>query len=62
MTWIKEILLFEDGGKFNLKAKNDWFTFVFATKQDRQWWINNYYKKIGIAKFTKTDEVESDII
>ena len=23
MTWIKEVLLFEDSGKFKLKAKND---------------------------------------
>lgn len=52
MTWIKEILLFEDGGKFKLKARGDFFTFVFDTDEIRQWWVDNYYKKIGVPKFT----------
>ncbi len=58
MTWIKEIVLFEEGGKFKLKARNDWFTFVFPTARVRQWWIDNYYKKIGVPIFTDIGKVQ----
>lgn len=58
MGWVKKMYVFEEGGKFKLKGHNDWVTVAFPTTEIRQWWIDNYYKKIGVVEFIKGQQAE----
>jgi len=51
MTWIKKMYMFEEEGKYKLVAQGSFFTLVFPSIDVRQWWIDNFYKKIGVAEF-----------
>jgi len=50
---MKKMYVFEEDGKFKLADHAGMCTAVFPSVEVRQWWIDNYYRKIGVAEFVE---------